>query len=211
MTNIARELPADLRLGSGSHPEPNGDFNACVMEAVAYVAGEPWTDHPKCASPVIAALLRSWNDSMGDDDRQMLMPLVPRLVGTASTPAVEETRAWMATDWLVRECAPAWLRLAGLTDHAHALEGLAAVMSPEAAAAGLDTIREARKAGAAAGAAAGDAAGAAAWNAAWDAAWALVVRDLIGQHDLTQEHYDALTRLWREMIGPVHPDDGPLP
>ena len=38
--------------------------------------------------------------------------------------------------------------------------------------------------------------------AAWDAARALVVRDL-----LEQEHYDTLTRPWREMIGPIHPDD----
>lgn len=60
-----------------------------------------------------------------------------------------------------------------------------------------------------------DAAWYAAWGAAWDAAgyaaWALVVRDLIGQHGLTQEHYDTLTRPWREVVGPVHPDDRPLP
>ena len=24
----------------------------CIMEAVAYVAGEPFSDHPSCASPV---------------------------------------------------------------------------------------------------------------------------------------------------------------
>jgi plasmid maintenance system antidote protein VapI len=67
----------------------------------------------------------------------------------------------------------------------------------------------------AAWAAAGAAARAAAWaaardaarDAAWDAAWALVVRDLIGQHGLTQEHYDTLTRPWRTVIGPIDPDD----
>ena len=62
----------------------------------------------------------------------------------------------------------------------------------------------------------------AAWAAARDAAWCatrgatwaaaeaavcLVVRDLIGQRDLTQEHYDTLTRSWRTVIGPIHPDD----
>ena len=44
--------------------------------------------------------------------------------------------------------------------------------------------------------------------AAWDAAWsavALVVRDLI-----TTEDYDTLTRPWREVIGPIHPDDPEL-
>lgn len=47
--------------------------------------------------------------------------------------------------------------------------------------------------------------------AAGDAATALAVRDLIGQHGLTREHYDTLTRPWRETVGPVHPDDRPLP
>jgi len=39
------------------------------------------------------------------------------------------------------------------------------------------------------------------------AAGALVIRDLIGQHDFTQEHYDELTSLWRTTIGPLHPED----
>jgi len=50
-----------------------------------------------------------------------------------------------------------------------------------------------------------------AWSAAGEvrsAAAALVVRDLIGQHGFTQEHYDELTRQWRTVIGPLHPDDG---
>ena len=55
--------------------------------------------------------------------------------------------------------------------------------------------------------AARDAARDAAWVAARDAALALVVRDLIGQHGLTQDHYDTLTRPWRTVIGPIHPDD----
>ena len=52
------------------------------------------------------------------------------------------------------------------------------------------------------------------WHATWDATWgttwaaaldtvcALVVRDLI-----TTNCYDALTRPWRTVIGPIHPDD----
>jgi hypothetical protein len=58
----------------------------------------------------------------------------------------------------------------------------------------------------------------AAWYAAWyaardaapfaeDAATALVVRDLISPDDFTQEHYDVLTGPWRQVIGPIHPDD----
>lgn len=64
---------------------------------------------------VIAAFLRSWNDTLGDDDRnRLLKPLIPRLVGTAAGPEVEDRRVWMSLDWLVREYTPAWLRAAGL-------------------------------------------------------------------------------------------------
>ena len=45
----------------------------------------------------------------------------------------------------------------------------------------------------------------AAYGAAWDAAGALTVRDL-----LSTEHYDILTRAWREVVGPIHPDDPDL-
>ena len=51
------------------------------------------------------------------------------------------------------------------------------------------------------------AASVAARDAASDAALALVARDLIGQHGLTQAHYDTLTLPWRTVIGPIHPDD----
>jgi hypothetical protein len=56
--------------------------------------------------------------------------------------------------------------------------------------------------------AARDAAWAAARAAARDAAWAaagLLVRDLI-----STEHYDALTRVGRTVLGPIHPDDPAL-
>ena len=60
------------------------------------------------------------------------------------------------------------------------------------------TSDEVQRLGAARGAARG---------VACDVAWALVVRDLIGQHGFTQEHYDTLTRPWATVIGPAHPDD----
>jgi hypothetical protein len=56
-----------------------------------------------------------------------------------------------------------------------------------------------------------DAARAAARDAARDAAryaaWALTVRDLIGTHGFTQDHYNLLTGPWATTIGRVHPDD----
>lgn len=39
------------------------------------------------------------------------------------------------------------------------------------------------------------------------AALGLIVRDLIGQHGYTQDHYDTLTEPWATTIGKAHPDD----
>jgi len=51
---------------------------------------------------------------------------------------------------------------------------------------------------------------AAARDAARDAAGALLCRDLIGQAPgWDQDAYDLLTGPWRQVIGPVHPDDHP--
>ena len=57
--------------------------------------------------------------------------------------------------------------------------------------------------------AARDAARDATWVAARVAALGLLCRDLIGQHPgWDQDAYDRLTGPWRDVIGPIHPDDG---
>ena len=159
-----------IPLLKGGHEPPNGEFQACVMEAVSFVAGEPWSDNPECASKVIGAFMRSWNDSLGDEDRQRLKPYITKLVGTAAPREVEERRAWMALDWLVRAQAVAWLRLAKLEKEAAAIEALPEITDPETARAAQPTLEAGRHAArAAAGAAARAAAGAAARAAAGDA------------------------------------------
>ena len=162
-----------LVLDGGSH-SPGSD-RMCVMEAVALLAGEGWTDHPACASPVIGAFLRSWNDSLPDDERQHLKQYIPRLVGSKGTDEQETDRAWLATDWLIRVQAPAWLRLAGMADQADLLAAMQPV-NPETCPSIMPALKAVRSDAAAArdaaGAAAWDAAGAAAWDAAWDAAGA---------------------------------------
>lgn len=164
-----KEIEA-LTLAQGSHYDLAK--GACVMEAVAYVAGEPWSDHPQCVCPVIAAFCRSWNDALPDDERNALLkPLIPRLVGTRSTKEIEDRRALMAADWFVRVNTPAWLRLAGLTTHADALAALPEITSMAQAPSIRGAIEAARKDAAAAWAAAWDAARAAAWAAARAAAW----------------------------------------
>src|SRR5690606_6413189 len=169
----------------GAHEEGSGTM--CVMEAVAWVAREPWSDHPQCACPVIGEFMRSWNDPLPDAERnELLIPLIPRLVGTRGSKGLEERRSLMAADWLVRTHAPAWLRLAGLTTQAEALSSLPEITSMDqvpsirpaidAVRADADAAWDAAKAaagGAAWGAVWGGvwgAAGAAAWDAAWEAA-----------------------------------------
>ena len=51
------------------------------MELVSYVAGERWTDHPRCTHPLLAALARAVNDASSDVARPLLAPLVPAVIG----------------------------------------------------------------------------------------------------------------------------------
>ena len=99
----------DLRKGSHQGREDG----VCAMEAVAWLAGEPHSDQPQCACPVIAAFVISWNDSLPtDEDRnRILKPFIPKLVGSRITAKVEERRSYLALDWLIRVHAPAWLDL----------------------------------------------------------------------------------------------------
>ena len=164
-------LLESISLDHGRHR--SFDDGMCAMEAAAWLAGEEWSDHPNCVSPVIGQFLRSWNDTLGDEARNTLIkPLIPLTIGTRTTKRDETTRAWMCTDWLAREQAPAWLRLAGLTENATLLEQLAPLKGAASARKAQPSLDKARKAGDAARAAAWDAAGAAAWDAAGAAAGA---------------------------------------
>jgi hypothetical protein len=164
-----------LHLESGGHDLDDGAM--CTMEAVAFIAGEPWSDHPQCASPVISVFLRSWNDGSGDEQRQELKRYIPRLVNSRGTDAQESERSWMALDWLVRVQTPTWLRLAGLTVQADFLTSLEPVdvdncpsILPALEAVRSDAAAAWVAVGDFAWAAVGDAVGDAARNAAWDAA-----------------------------------------
>ncbi len=180
MTTLTIEDLETMTLGHGGHFTREEGVNA--MEAVAWLAGEKHSDAPECASNVIAAFLRSWNDSLPtDEDRQRLLrPLLPLVVSSRADNATELWRSYMALDWLVRVHTPAWLSLAGLHDHAEALIALDEITGPatmEKALPAVNTSRDAAwhvrdAAGAAVRAAAWDAARTAAGASARDAAWA---------------------------------------
>jgi hypothetical protein len=161
-------------LSAGNHTSL--EQGACVMELASYVAGAPWSDHPPCTSPVITSFLIAWNDSLpsnAERDR-LLKPLIPEVIDTKSTPAVEERRSYLALDWLIRVHTPKWLDLVpALQVHATALRDLDEIVNlAGATAAGKLTAAAWAAAWAAARAAAGAAAGAAARDAARDAAGA---------------------------------------
>jgi len=170
-----------LTLAFGGHEDRSNGL--CLLEAVAWFAGEPHTDHPACVSPVLGAFGRSLNDILPDEKRQQLCPYITLLPGTAGDD-LDQVRGYLALDWLIRIWTPAWLDLAGFSEEARALRDLrriadlaTAQSARPAVLAGRDKAAAAwAAAGAAArdaaGAAAGDAARDAAWDAAWAAAWA---------------------------------------
>jgi hypothetical protein len=161
----------DIELAAGAHE--NAQAGMCAMEAAAYIAGEPFSDHPACVCPTIATFTRSWNDSLDDATRQRLKLYIPRMIGTAGD-GNEIRRAWLCMDWLTRECTPTWLDLAKLNNHAAALRDLPEITDKASLRVATPTAQKASDAAwaarAAARAAAWDAAGDAAWDAAWDAA-----------------------------------------
>jgi hypothetical protein len=187
---VSRSLPADyearlaylstLSLAKGAHAGLAEGL--CTMEAAAYLAGEPHSDHPACACPVIAAFLRTWNDGLPDDAHRdlLLKRFVPKVVGSRSTAGVERRRSLLALDWLIRTYTPAWLDLVeSLKPHAASLRALPEIVDMDTASAAAPVVRAARDAAgsaardaawAAARAAAGSAARDAATDAAWDAA-----------------------------------------
>ena len=60
------------------------------MELASYMAGEPWSDHPDCTYPALAALAREVNDYTTDEGRHRLAPMVPSVIGlTSDDPTLE--------------------------------------------------------------------------------------------------------------------------
>jgi hypothetical protein len=108
-------MTSDYPLAYGTHPNPQD--GRCAMEWVAHLAGERHSDQPDCVSPVVRALCVALNDGLDCAERQRLRPYLTRTIGTAAD-GLDESRAWMALDWLIGVYAPTWLHSAGLHDAA---------------------------------------------------------------------------------------------
>jgi hypothetical protein len=90
-------------LSPGRHRNPRR--GACFMEMASYLAGERWSDHPRCTHPLLAALARDVNDRVGDDARSRIVRLVPDVVGVQS----DDPRSYA---WIAREATIAALPVA---------------------------------------------------------------------------------------------------
>lgn len=129
--NQGRTIPEGTRLERGGHGSP--DKGLCVMEAVAWVAGEPHSAHPACACPVVGALLRPLSDWMPDEQRQRLLPFVVEIAGSRGGLDVEVGRAFIAADWAVRRLAPMAMDAVGREDVADRLRAVDPVRDRETA------------------------------------------------------------------------------
>lgn len=80
MRSPTADLPALVPiLSRGKHRSPRK--GACFMEMASYLAGERWSDHPKCTHPLLASVARLVNDFTSDQARQRLAPLIPSVIG----------------------------------------------------------------------------------------------------------------------------------
>lgn len=112
--------PETVRLDAGSHTDPHSGH--CLQEVVSMVAGEKFSDAPKCVCPVLRNFGMTWNDGMRDErERGQLRRYIYPLVGTVGNEVAEERRARLALGWLVQVATPAWLDLAGEEGHAEEL------------------------------------------------------------------------------------------
>jgi hypothetical protein len=79
-----------LHLAPGAHSSPRE--GVCVVELASLLAGERFSDHPRCVCDVIAAFLRSLNDRVAHADRQRLRPYAGRSVGSRAARQITRQR-----------------------------------------------------------------------------------------------------------------------
>jgi hypothetical protein len=96
-------------LGAGVHLAP--EDGVCLMEYVSVLAGERFTDSPRCTGPTLAFLARLVNDTVSDADRGFLAPLAADLSVLGRTDAVASARLVVAVVHRAAMTAPASPRL----------------------------------------------------------------------------------------------------
>ena len=72
-------------LATGVHLAP--EDGTCLMEYASVLAGEPFSDRPRCTDPMLATLVRLVNDATTDSGRHPLGVIAPDLVAASRTDA----------------------------------------------------------------------------------------------------------------------------
>ena len=103
-----------IRLSGGKHDSP--EKGACVIELASMLASEPFSDHPRSVCPVLAAVLRRYNDTLDDRRRQDLYPYAAKVVGSRGSARLERARVEHLKDWAAGRPPRRWLRLLPATD-----------------------------------------------------------------------------------------------
>jgi len=67
-----------IRSGVGVNPNDGG----CIMQIIDWISTSGWTDQPECVHPVIRELAIYINDKSNDQERQRLLDLTSRMMGT---------------------------------------------------------------------------------------------------------------------------------
>ena len=95
-----------IKLSKGKHASK--EHGACVMELASMLADEPFSDHPASVCPVIASLLRAYNDSVDDRRRQDLYGYAAKVVGSRGPAELELLRAEHVSAWAAESKARRW-------------------------------------------------------------------------------------------------------
>ncbi|MBB4664598.1 hypothetical protein [Conexibacter arvalis] len=86
-----------IRLSKGKHAAPSE--GACVMELASMLAGEPFSDRPAAACPVIGGFLRAYNDRIDEERRQDLYRYASMVVGSRGSAEIERAREQRCLEW----------------------------------------------------------------------------------------------------------------
>jgi hypothetical protein len=88
-------------LSPGAHLAP--EDGACLMEYVSVLAGEPFSDAPRCTDPMLATLARLVNDATSEGRRAALGSLAPELAAAPRADAVHSAALVLSTLVRVRD------------------------------------------------------------------------------------------------------------
>ena len=153
---VTRLLSPEVSLRRGGGSGINGKFDACVMQAVDWLAGGDGTSNaPECADRAISSFCVRLNDSpIFGKWRDELKPFAARIAGTKGTHEQYAEREYIAVDLALRVAAPLGFEFWGETVEKHReaalsfaarFRALAPITDKDTAIAGRDLARESQK------------------------------------------------------------------